>query len=322
MVSLSDVQAAAARIAPVVRRTPVMTSRYYDERFGAHFFFKCENFQRTGSFKARGAVNAVMQLTDEQARHGVATHSSGNHAQALAWAASLRGLRCTIVMPRTTPEVKRAAVRGYGAEIVECEPTLHARLAKLNEIVERTNAHVVPPFDDVRIIAGQGTAALELMREVPDLDMIIAPVGGGGLMSGTAVVAHALRPDMPIYGAEPEIADDARRSLETGVVQPPPTTMTVADGLRTSLSATTFEHLRELGVRIITAPEDGIMHELRNVLERMKIVVEPSATVTIAAMAEQPELIRGKRVGVILCGGNVDLMQIGGLGDRGMGDRA
>jgi threonine dehydratase len=307
MVTLSDVQAAAERIAPFVRRTPVMTSRYYDERFGAHFFFKCESLQRTGSFKARGAVNAVMQLTDEQARHGVATHSSGNHAQALAWAASLRGLPCTIVMPRTTPDVKRAAVRGYGAEIVECEPTLQSRLDTLRTVVDRTQAHVVPPFDDVRIIAGQGTAALELLQDVPDLDLVIAPVGGGGLMSGTAVAAKALRPNIEIYGAEPEIADDARRSLETGIVQPPPTSMTIADGLRTSLTQTTFEHLRNLGVRIITAPEDGIMHELRAVLERMKIVVEPSATVTIAALARTPRLVHARRVGVILCGGNVDL---------------
>lgn len=310
MVTFDDICAAAERIRPYVHRTPLMTSRYFDDRFGVRFFFKSEHLQKVGAFKARGACNAVLLLDDATASRGVATHSSGNHAQALAYAARLRNIPCTIVMPRTAPLVKRQAVAGYGATIVECEPTLADREQTLALIAERTGAHVVPPYNDVRVIAGQGTAALELLEDVPDLDVIMAPVGGGGLMSGTAVAARAMRPAIDVIGAEPEEADDAKRSLESGVLQGPPMTTTMADGLRTSLGDITFALLQQTGVRIVTASESSIKEGLCLVMERMKQVVEPSATVTIGAMLERPDMLRGKRVGIILCGGNIDVRRM------------
>lgn len=307
MVLFDDIVEASNRIRPHVHRTPVLTSRYFDDRFGARFFFKSEHLQKVGAFKARGACNAVLLLDDATASRGVATHSSGNHAQALAYAARLRGIPCTIVMPRTAPFVKKQAVAGYGATIVECEPTLADREQTLALVAERTGAHVVPPYNDVRVIAGQGTAAMELFEDVPDLDVIMAPVGGGGLMSGTAVAARAMRPLIEVIGAEPAEADDAKRSLETGVLQGPPTTTTIADGLRTSLGDITFALLQQTGVQIVTASESSIKEGLCLVMERMKQVVEPSATVTIGALLERPEMLRGKRVGIILCGGNIDV---------------
>jgi threonine dehydratase len=306
-VSIDDIAAAAERIRPYVHRTPVITSAYFNRRFHAELFFKCEHLQRVGAFKARGACNAVMQLDDALAARGVITHSSGNHAQALAYAAAIRSIPCTIVMPRTAPIAKKKAVEGYGAMIVECEPTLADRERTMQDVASRKGAHVVPPYNDARVIAGQGTAALELLQDVPDLDMIMAPVGGGGLMSGTAVAARAMAPDIAIVGAEPAEADDAKRSLESGELQGPPTTSTIADGLRTSLGDITFDILRKTDVRIITATEDSIREGLYLVMERMKQVVEPSATVTLGALMEQPELVRGRRVGIILCGGNIDI---------------
>lgn len=306
-VTLDDIVAAAERIRPHVHRTPVMTSAYFNGRFQAELFFKCEHLQRVGAFKARGACNAVLQLDDAIAARGVITHSSGNHAQALAYAAAIRSIPCTIIMPRTAPIAKKKAVEGYGAMIVECEPTLADRERTMQDVASRTGAHVVPPYNDARVIAGQGTAALELLQDVPYLDMIMAPVGGGGLMSGTAVAARAMAPDIAIVGAEPAEADDAKRSLESGVLHGPPTTTTIADGLRTSLGDVTFDILRRTDVRIITATEDSIREGLYLVMERMKQVVEPSATVTLGALMEQPELVRGRRVGIILCGGNIDI---------------
>lgn len=310
MVTFDDIRAAAERIRAYVHRTPVLTSNYFDARFGARLFFKAEHLQKVGAFKARGACNAVMLLDDATATRGVATHSSGNHAQALAYAARLRGIPCTIVMPHTAPLVKKQAVAGYGAVIVECEPTLADRERVLADVAERSGAHVVPPYNDVRVIAGQGTAAMELLEDVPDLDIIMAPVGGGGLMSGTAVSVRAMRPQAEIIGAEPAEADDAKRSLETGVLQGPPDTTTMADGLRTSLGDITFAMLQLTGVRIVTASESSIKEGLCLVMERMKQVVEPSATVTIGALLEQPDMIRGKRVGIILCGGNIDVRRM------------
>lgn len=306
-VTLHHIVEAARRIAPYVHRTPILTSAYFNDLFGAELFFKCEHLQRVGAFKARGACNAVLQLDDITARHGVITHSSGNHAQALAYAASLRSISCTIVMPRTAPLIKKQAVMGYGARVVECEPTLEDRERTMHAIAEQTGAHVVPPYNDERVIAGQGTAALELLEDVSNLDVIMAPVGGGGLMSGTAIAARAMVPTIEIIGAEPDTAADAKRSLETGVLQEPPQTSTIADGLRTALGDVTFGILRETGVRIVTASEESIHEGLFRVMERMKQVVEPSATVTIGALMEQPHLVRGKRVGVILCGGNIDI---------------
>lgn len=299
------------RIRPWIHRTPVLTSLYFNTRFHAEIYFKAEHLQKTGAFKARGAMNAVMGLAAEAAKRGVVTHSSGNHAQALAWASRIHGVPCTVVMPSNAPDAKRAAVRDYGADIVTCEPTLTSREETVAEIVRQTGKHLIPPYNDERVIAGQGTAALELFEDVADLDVMLAPVGGGGLMSGTAVVARAIGGSaINVVGAEPELAADARESLRTGIIQPPMPPVTIADGLRTSLGDKTFAHLQQHNVTIITAREESIREALILVYERLKCVVEPSATVTLGALLEQPDLIRGKRVGVILCGGNVDVRQM------------
>ena len=310
MISIGDIRDAAERIAPYVHRTPVMTSRALDAMFGAEIYFKCENLQKVGAFKARGAVNAVMQLDVHQARAGVVTHSSGNHAQALAYAAGLRGLPCTIVMPHTAPSVKIEAVRGYGATIVFCEPTLESRLHTMEEISRRTGAHVIPPSDDDRIMAGQGTVGLELCEQVEGLDIVMAPVGGGGLLGGIATAVRAMQPSAWIIGAEPAIAADAKESLETGLLQPPANSMTIADGLRTGLGDLTFVQLQAMGVEIVTASEESIRRGTLLVMERLKLIIEPSAGVTVGALLERPELVSGRRVGIVLCGGNVDLSSL------------
>ena len=287
-----------------------MTSTAINMIFGGELFFKCENLQKVGAFKARGAVNAVLQLTDDQARPGVITHSSGNHAQALAYAAALRGIPCTIVMPHSAPSVKRAAVQGYGAEIVLCEPTLESRLATMQAIVDRTGAHIVPPYNDDRVIAGQGTAGLELCEQVDSLDIVMAPVGGGGLLSGVATAVRGMQPGARIIGAEPEIAADAKESMATGVLQPPSNSMTIADGLRTGLGDRTFAHMQAAAVEIETASEDQIREGTFLVMERLKLVIEPSAGVSLGVLLANPGLARGRRVGIILCGGNVDLRSV------------
>ena len=307
MISYGDIEAAAGRIAPFIHRTPVMTSGALNRMFGAELFFKCENLQKIGAFKARGAVNAVMLLDEDTARRGVITHSSGNHAQALAYAASLRGVPCTIVMPRTAPVVKIEAVQGYGAEIVFCEPTLESRLETMSAIVATTGAHVVPPYNDDRVMAGQGTAGKELCEQVANLDVVMAPVGGGGLLGGVSTAVRALLPDARVIGAEPEIAADAKESLRTGVLQPPANSMTIADGLRTGLGELTLAQLVSTGVQIETASEESIRSGTLLVMERLKLVIEPSAGVTLGVLLEQPDLVRGLRVGIVLCGGNVDL---------------
>jgi len=314
LVTLHDVQQAAERIRPYVHRTPILTSSTLNSMFGAQLVFKCENLQKVGAFKARGAVNAVLLMDEETARCGVATHSSGNHAQALAYAAGLRNMPCTIVMPTSAPAVKRNAVLGYGATIVDCAPTLAAREATLACVVEQTGMHVIPPYNDVRVIAGQGTAALELLEDVPDIEVVMAPVGGGGLMSGTAVACRGMRPSIDVIGAEPAVADDAARSLRDGVMYPAPTGRTIADGLRTSLGDVTYAHLRHHNVDIQTASEAAIVESLFHVMEHLKLVIEPSAAVTLAVMMEQPELVRGRKVGIILCGGNLDVRTLMKLG--------
>ena len=304
---IAAVRQAAERIAGVVHRTPVMRSRYFDETTGATVFFKCENFQKVGAFKFRGATNAVLSLPEEEARRGVVTHSSGNHAQALALAARMRDIPATIVMPRNAPAVKCAAVAGYGAEIVECEPTVRAREETAAEVVRRTGGVFIHPYNDPRIIAGQGTAALELLDEVPDLDVILAPVGGGGLLSGTAITGKATRPGVQVLGAEPTGADDAQRSLAAGRILPSDHPQTIADGLRTSLGELTFDIIRRLVDEIITVDDAATMRAMRQVWERMKIVVEPSAAVPVAVLLENARIaLRAKRVGIILGGGNVD----------------
>jgi threonine dehydratase len=303
----TDIEAAAARIRGHVHRTPVMSSQSLNALFGATLFFKCENLQRAGAFKARGATNAVLCLAPDRAQRGVATHSSGNHAAALALAALERGIRAFIVMPDNAPAVKRRAVASYGALISPCKPTLEAREAGLAAVVEATGAAVVHPYNDANVIAGQGTAALELLADVADLDAIITPVGGGGLLSGTAIAARTLTPHIRVLGAEPALADDARRSLAAGKIIPSAYPDTIADGLRTSLGELTFAILREQVDDILTAEEADIVHAMRLIWERMKIVVEPSAAVPLAAVLSEHAGLRGRRIGVILSGGNVDL---------------
>jgi threonine dehydratase len=306
-VDLAAVRAAHARIAPHVERTPVMTSRALDAAVGARLHFKCENFQEVGAFKARGAANAVFTLTDAEAARGVVTHSSGNHGAALAWAAARRGIRAWIVMPESAPAIKQANVRAHGGEVRLCKPTVAAREAACAAVRDETGATLVHPYNDWRVIAGQGTAALELLAEVPDLDAVVAPVGGGGLLSGTAIAAKALRPDIRVWGAEPKGADDAQRSLAAGRIVPQDHPRTIADGLLTSLGELTFAVISRLADGIATATEDGIVRAMRLTWERMRIVVEASSAVPLACLAERTLDLAGLKVGIILTGGNVDL---------------
>lgn len=304
--TLDEIRAAHARITPHIRRTPVLTSTLLDRETGARLFFKCENFQKVGAFKSRGACNAVFSLGDDEARHGVATHSSGNHAAALARAASLRGIAAHIVMPRNSPKPKQQAVAGYGGRIVLCEPTLAARESACTAILAETGATLIHPYDDFRIIAGQATAALELLADQPELDVVIAPVGGGGLLSGTALITRQLRPGISVLGSEPAQADDAAESLAAGRVVAK-TANTIADGLRTMLSERTFSIIRGHVDGIVTVTEDSIVAAMRRLWEIMKIVVEPSGAVPFAAIREHPGRFAGRRVGIILSGGNVDM---------------
>jgi threonine dehydratase len=304
---LAAIRAAQMRIAPHVHRTPVICCRSIDAAVGATLFFKCENFQKVGAFKARGATNAVFSFTDEQARHGVVTHSSGNHGAALAYAARARGVPAWVVMPENASIVKQENVRRFGATIRFCPPTVAAREATCAEVEHETGATLVHPFDDSRVIAGQGTAALEMLESVPDLDIVIAPVGGGGLLSGTSIAARAVRPKIRVYGAEPANADDAARSFLSGSVELLPATTTIADGLRTTLSALTLSALRANVAAIGTASEEAIVSAMRMTWERMKVVIEPSSAVPLACLLEGSLDVAGLRVGIIVSGGNVDL---------------
>ncbi len=304
---LSDLQGALARIRAIAHRTPVLTSRSLDEILGAWVSFKCENFQRVGAFKFRGAANAVRSLSEEEAARGVATHSSGNHAQALALAARLRGIPAHIVMPEGSPRVKVAAVRGYGGRIVFCDNNQQARELALAEVVRETGAVFVHPYDDPRVIAGQATSCMELLEEVPDLDLVLAPVGGGGLLSGTALACRYLAPRTRVIGTEPAAADDAFRSVRDGVIYPSVDPRTIADGLRTSLGKLPFQIICSSVAEIVTVSEQAIVEAMRLVWERMKIVIEPSAAVPVAALLEGKVRAPGSRIGVILSGGNVDL---------------
>lgn len=305
--TLADVQAAAARIKPYAHHTPVLTCTSLNDLVGADLFCKCENFQKVGAFKFRGACNTVFSLSDEEARHGVATHSSGNHAAAVALAARLRGIPAHIVMPDNAPAVKKAAVAGYGGTIVYCAPTLAARESTLARVVQETGATFIHPYNDARVIAGQGTAALELLTDVSDLDVIMAPVGGGGLLSGTAIVTAALSPSTQVIAAEPEAADDAYRSLQAGEILPALDPRTIADGLRTSLGELTFAVIQQHVQQIVTVSEEAIIQAMRHVWERMKILIEPSAAVPIGVLLEKKIDLTGKRLGVMLSGGNTDL---------------
>jgi threonine dehydratase len=305
--------AAHTRIQPYIHRTPVLTCQTLDEMAGASLFFKCENFQKMGAFKMRGAANAILQLSDEARQRGVATHSSGNFAQAIALSAQMLGIPAFIVMPSNSPEVKKAAVRGYGGEIIECEPTLAARESTLAEVVERTGATFIHPFNDDKVILGQGTVALEFLQDVKDLDLLVAPVGGGGLVGGTALAAHYFSEKTKVWAAEPAGANDAWQSKEAGQIIPQTNPQTIADGLRTSLGDKTWPIIRDYVERIVLVEEAEITAALRLLMERMKIVVEPSGAVALAAVLKEKTALAGKRVGIILSGGNVDLKALANL---------
>ena len=306
MITQQEITDAYNRIKPFIHQTPVMTSTSLDEIAGTSVYFKCENFQKVGAFKARGAMNAVLSLTREQRARGVATHSSGNHAQALARAARIMGTKAYIVMPRTAPLIKRQGVIGYGGEIFECEPNLKSREETLLRVVEEKGAHIIHPFNNYEVIAGQATVAKEFFDEINYLDFIIAPVGGGGLLSGSGLAARYFSPNTIVIGAEPEGADDAFRSLESGMIEPSQSD-TVADGLLTTLGTKTFPIIQETIKQIITVSDVEIIHAMRLIWERLKIIVEPSAAVAFAAMLREKAQFRNKNVGIILSGGNIDL---------------
>jgi threonine dehydratase len=308
--TLDDIMAAAERIRPYAHRTPIMTCSTLDALSSAHLFFKCENLQKVGAFKFRGATNAVFSLDAETARRGVVTHSSGNHAQALALAAHLRGIAACIVMPQDAPTVKVDAVRGYGARIVFAGNAPGDRERVLADVARESGAEFVHPSDDVRVIAGQGTCALEILEEVTDVDLVVTPVGGGGLLSGTALAVKSLSAHARVAGAEPAAADDARRSFLSGTLFPSGNPRTIADGLRTSLGPNTFPIVRACVSEIALASEEGIVAAMRLLWERMKLVVEPSAAVPLAAILEGNLDVRGKRVAIVLSGGNVDLTRL------------
>ncbi len=309
-VTLNDIQQAAQRIKPYIHRTPVLTNESLNEKVGAQAYLKCENMQKVGAFKFRGASNAVWSLSDEEAVHGVCTHSSGNHAQALALAARMRGIPAYIVMPNNAPSVKKNAVAGYGGQITFCEPTLQARESTLERIRSETGANIVHPYNDERVIAGQGTAALELFEEIPDLDVIISPVGGGGLLSGTAIAATELKKGIRVIAGEPEMADDAYQSLIAGEIVPSVNPKTIADSLLTSLGVLTFPVVQERVEQIVTVSEQGIIDAMKFVWERVKIIIEPSSAVAVGVLWEKKIDLSGLKVGVILSGGNVDLEKL------------
>ena len=308
--TLEDIYQAAQRIKPYIHRTPVLTNESLNQKVGAQVFLKCENFQKVGAFKFRGACNAVLSLSNEEAAQGVSTHSSGNHAQALALAARLGGIPAYIVMPNNAPAVKKAAVAGYGGKITFCEPTLPAREATLAQIVEQTGSAVVHPYNDERVIAGQGTATLELLGDVPDLDVILAPVGGGGLLSGTSIAATEIKKGIRVIAGEPEMADDAYRSLKSGEIFPSIKPMTIADGLLTSLGTKTFPIIQRCVEQIVTVSEQGIIDSMKFIWERAKIIIEPSSAVAVGVLWERKIDLTGLKVGVILSGGNVDLEKL------------
>jgi threonine dehydratase len=307
--TLDDVREAAKRIAGKAQRTPVMTCSALDRRAGRALFFKCENFQKVGAFKFRGACNAVFKLTDEAARRGVVTHSSGNHAQALALAARMRGIAAHIVMPKNASPVKRKAVEEYGGRVILCEPTLDARETTAAGVVAETGATLIPPYDHPDVIAGQGTAALELLEDVPHLDAIVAPVGGGGLVSGVSIVAKGWARPVRVFAAEPKGADDAARSKSAGKLIPQTGPRTIADGLLTSLGELTWPVVRDLVERIITVSEEEIIASTRLTWERAKLLIEPSSAVAVAAvLTEEFRGLHGlERLGIVLSGGNVNL---------------
>ena len=305
--TFDDVETAHERIAPHVHKTPVLTSSYLDQLTGASLYFKCENFQKAGAFKVRGASNAVFGLDNDTAEKGVATHSSGNHALSLSYAAGRRGIPVTVVMPRTAPQAKKDAVIGYGGKIVECEPSTSSREATFAEVVAETGADFVHPYNDPRVIAGQATCSREMLSQVDDLDAIVAPIGGGGMVSGTCLTISNAAPRVEIYAAEPEQADDAYRSFKAGHIIADDAPVTVADGLKVPLKELTWHFVSGYVTDILTASDEEIIAAMRLIWQRMKIVMEPSSAVTLAIILKNKEVFSGKRVGVIITGGNVDL---------------
>jgi threonine dehydratase len=308
--TIDDIQAAADRIRPHITRTPILTNDSLDAQTGAMLFFKCENLQKAGAFKARGATNTVLLLRESGGAKHVTTHSSGNHGAAVAMAAQAQQMPATIVMPRTAPAIKQANVARYGAEIVLCEPTLQAREDTAAQVIAEKNAILIHPYNDTRVIAGQGTAALEILDAAPDLDCVITPVGGGGLLSGTALTMSALAPHIRVIGAEPERADDAYRSLQAGHLIPSVNPDTIADGLLTSLGDLTFPIIQRHVAQIITVSEAQIIDAMRLIWDRLKIIVEPSGAVPLAVVLNHAEQFQGKRVALVLTGGNVDLERL------------
>ena len=305
--TFDDVLAAHERVKPHIHRTPVLTSSYLDDLTGAKLFFKCENFQKAGAFKVRGACNAVFGLSDELAAKGVATHSSGNHALSLSYAAGRRGIPCHVVMPRTAPQAKKDAVRGYGGVITECEPSTSSREAVFAEVEARTGAEFVHPYNDPRVIAGQGTCSRELMEQVPGLDAVVAPIGGGGMISGTCLTLSNIAPGVEVYAAEPLNADDAARSFRAGHIIADDAPETVADGLKVPLKDLTWHFVSGHVKDVLTATEDQIVDAMKLIWKRMKIVMEPSSAVPLACILANRDRFRGRRIGVIVTGGNVDL---------------
>ena len=307
LLDLDRVRVAHERIRPYVHRTPVITSERLDAASDASLFFKCENFQKIGAFKARGATNAVFALDEATARHGVATHSSGNHGAAVARAAKLRNIPAHIIMPSNSAKVKIRAVEGYGAHVIFCESTEEARETTCAEVVKKTGATLIHSFENEHVIAGQATAAVELLEDVPDLDVIMCPVGGGGLLSGTSIAAKSMRPQIKVIAVEPANADDAAQSFRAGRHLVTEKKFTIADGLRTNIGEPNFAIIQRYVNEIVTVSEKAIVSAMRTIWETMKIVIEPSAAVPYAAMIENKIEIRGKRVGIILTGGNVDV---------------
>lgn len=305
--SIDEVRAAHQRIKPYIHRTPILTSTYLNALTGAELFFKCENLQKAGAFKVRGASNAVFGLGDGKAAKGVATHSSGNHALSLSYAAGRRGIPCTVVMPRTAPQPKKDAVEGYGGKIIECEPSTSIREAAVAEVIAETGAEFVHPYNDIRVITGQATCSLELIEDVPDLDAVVAPIGGGGMISGTCLTLSNVAPDITIFAAEPEQADDAYRSFKAGHIIADDAPDTIADGLKVPLKEITWHFVSHHVTDIQTASEEEIIAAMMLTWQRMKIVIEASSAVPLAVILKNPEIYRNKRVGVIITGGNVDM---------------
>jgi threonine dehydratase len=302
-----DMLAAHARIKPYIHQTPVLTSSYLNDLTGAQLFFKCENFQKAGAFKVRGASNAVFGLSDEEAQNGVCTHSSGNHALSLSYAAGRRGIPCNVVMPRTAPQAKKDAVKGYGGIITECEPSTTSREAVFAEVQAATGGNFVHPYNDPRVIAGQGTCSRELMEQTDGLDMVVAPIGGGGMISGTCLTLSNIAPEVQIIASEPEQADDAYRSFKAGYIIADDAPNTIADGLKVPLKDLTWHFVSNHVTDILTASEDEIVAAMKLTWQRMKIVIEASCAVPLATIISNKDRFAGKRVGVIITGGNVDL---------------